>query len=620
MADKEIKYINKDYTDFKSSLINFAKVYYPNSYNDFNEGSPGMLFIEAASYVGDVLSFYLDNQLKEMMMPYAEETKNVIALSQAMGRKPILSAISTTTLDVFQVIPATGDNNELPEYNYALKIENLEVSSEQDRSIVFRASDDIDFSVSNDFSPTEITVYELSNNIPSFYLLKKSVPAVSGKKMSRDFYFGTPEKYSKLVLPDSDIIEIISVISGGYNWYEVPYLSQETITEEILNTSDYDPMLSTNNKEVPFLLRIKKVPRRYITKINSDGKYELQFGSGVLDTNEDIILQNSLNIRNKALKDNSNLNFLDPSNFLKTSSYGLAPSQTTLTVTYVVGTGDINLNVAQGDLVNISNIKFRNDEREYGESNSGEVRLLRICKNSVGVINSEPAIGASSVEGISEIRDNAMAFYASQGRAVTKADYAVRVLSMNPKYGKIAKAFVANDTLYNNITDTTTTNMNTLNLFCLCYDRNNYLTQLNAAIKQNIKTYLSAYRISTDAVNIIDAYIINIGIRFEIYVKTNYNKKEVIYNAIQALKTFFNIQNWQIGQPIIMNDVYNVIEKVDGVKFCPLVEIECKYNGDYSINFYDIKQATINEILYPSLDPSIFEVKYPGKDIVGKAL
>ena len=161
-----------------------------------------------------------------------------------------------------------------------------------------------------------------------------------------------------------------------------------------------------------------------------------------------------------------------------------------------------------------------------------------------------------------------------------------------------------------------------MNMYVLGYNASNQLTELNQAVKENLKNYLNYYRILTDAVNIKDAFIINIGINFEITVLPNYNSNEVLLKCVNELKNYFSIDKWQINQPIIKSAITNIIGNIQGVQTVVGSEITNLYKSEngYSGNVYDLTPATKNGIIYPSLDPSIFEVKFPNQDIRGRVV
>ena len=659
---KSISYIGKDFATLKQNLIEFTKTYFPNTYSDFNESSPGMVFVEQAAAIGDMLSFYQDTQLKESMLSYATERKNVIALAQSLGYKPKITTPAVTTLNIYQLIPATGVGvNNTPDESYYLKIKDgLEVESASDSNIIFRTVDSIDFANPTD---RELDVYERDvDGTPLKYLITKKVKAISATEKTTSIQFDDDSDYPSRTLTDTDIISIVSITEeDGSKWYEVPYLAQESIFVEQANIESNTGELSVSSSVVPYILEVQKVPRRYSVKVNSDNTMDLQFGTGN-NSNDETLLPNTKNIGLGLANSVSRLNQgIDPSNFLKTNTFGIAPTNKTLIVKYLVG-GGISSNVNTEDLTRIKRIEFEEDLLAVEDAS-----IYNEIKNTVAVENIEAAVGGRGSETIEEIRQNALATFGSQNRAVTRQDYVVRALSMPERYGSVAKVYVSPDGEIDNnspssilsspqniaefvnvvqsLQTATTQQIQTelvkylnqkktsigevnnpfaINMYVLSYDQNKKLTLLNKAVKQNLKTYLGEYRMVTDAVNIIDGFVINIGVDFEIVVYSNYNKREVLTNCLTELQDYFNIDNWTFNKPINISELELILANVDGVMSVPMVKISniCRSdnNENYSPNRYNIDEATKGKIVYPSLDPSIFEVKYPNKDIKGRAL
>ena len=620
---KDVSYLGKDFSQFKKNLIDFSKQYFPTTYTDFNESSPGSLFIEMAAYVGDVLSFYADNNLKESLLEQASERSNIYDIARALGYRPLNVVPAHVTLDIFQIVPAVGSGASIqPDFNYALSIKPGMRIKQAAGTSIFRTLDSIDFGFSSSFNPTEITVYESDPNTlqPTYYLLKKQAPAVSGDVKIASFTFNTPVAYDKIVLPETNIIEIISVTeSDGDNWYEVPYLAQDTIFESIPNLAENDPDLSVYRSSSPSLLKLKKTAKRFITRLRSDNRLELQFGAGISDNNDEELVPNPTNVGNglSALRRNVDVD-IDPSNFLYTRTYGQAPSNTTLTITYTVGNG-IADNVPANVLTSIDFIEYDDD---INSTNS--ISIVNFVKNTIAVTNPNPATGAKTADSLQDIKNNAMASFATQNRLVTRDDYIIRAYSMPAKYGSIAKAYIVPDDqiAQTDYQGTRIPNPLAMNLYVLGFNQSKQLVALNNAVKNNLQTYLDYYRILTDAVNIKDAFVINIGLDFEISVLSNYNSNEVLLNCINALKQFFDIDRWQINQPIILSDVFNVLVNTKGVQSVVNVNFKNLYDSDqgYSGNVYDLNAATKNNVIYPSLDPSIFEVKFLNRDIRGRVV
>jgi len=617
---KDVRYLNKDFSQFRANLIEFSKNYFPNTYNDFNESSPGMMFMEMASYVGDVLSYYTDNQLKESFLQSAGERGNVLALAANVGYKQKNKIPATVDLDVFQLLPAkTTVDGKVPDWDYALTLNEGMVVRSETTNVEFRTLSLINFKVSSSFDPTEVSIYQVNDNdqTPNFYLLKKKVKAIAGTLVTETFDFGPAKRFDKILLNPTDAIEVVSVVDSDLNkWTEVPYLAQDTMFEAISNTVQNDPELSAYT-DVPYLIKLKKTSRRFITRFRSDSKLELQFGPGLSDNDDEEIIPNPDNV-------GSSLNGLqtqfdrpiDPSNFMYTKTYGLAPSNTTLTVTYTIG-GGIESNVQSYTLKNIANVVYSVDSQNLDNV------LLNQIKASVACTNPNPAIGGKSEESIEEVRQNAMANFASQQRMVTDQDYVIRAYSMPARFGSVAKAYVIQDQQLNpDNGQEMVPNPLAINLYTLGYDGNSNLTTLNAAVKENLKTYINQYRILTDAINIKNAYIINIGVKFEIITLPEYNSNDVLIKCINKLKSIFDSKVWQINQPIVLSKIYTELDKVEGVQSVTSIKIANLFDSKtgYSGNVYDIDAATKAGVIYPSLDPSIFEIKFPNNDIIGKVV
>jgi hypothetical protein len=627
MADlvkKDIRYLSRDFSSMKQNLIDFAKNYFPDTYQDFNEASPGMMFLEMAAYVGDVLSYYTDVNLQESLILQASERQNILNIAQSLGYKPKTNIASNVKLDVFQIVPSIGgvSPNNRPDFSYAFAIEPGMVVLSDNRNIVteFRTIDYLDFKFSSSIDPTEVTVFEVDNitNVPTYYLLKKSVNAVSGVIKTKTYSFADPKPYDKIELEDDNIIDILyGIDSDGNKWYHVPYLAQDTIFEPTPNISRNDKQLSVYREETPYLLKLRKISRRFITTQLDNGKIAIQFGAGVSNLDDEILIPNPDLIGSSlvGIETATSLD-IDPSNFLYTKTYGLAPNNTDITIYYTVG-GGIKDNVPSDTITRVKTRGIVLDETGLS------IPLYRQVLGSLAVTNPEPAVGAKESETVDEIRQNALAYFASQNRAVTKEDYIVRTYSLPQKYGAIAKAYITKD---DQLTQDSIYNVDrvvnplALNLYVLGYDSFGKLTNINDATKENLKLYLGYHRMLTDAINIKEAFVINIGVEFEIITMPDQNGNQVILRCINRLKQYFDIRKWQINQPIVISNIFTELDKVEGVQTVVDVRITnlTDINSGYYPNAYDILGATKDGIIFPSLDPSIFEVRYPDNDIIGK--
>ena len=615
--DKDVKYLSKDYNSFRNQLIEFAQTYFPNNFNDFSEGNPGMMFLEMAAYVGDVLSFYTDTQLRESFLTLAQTNENLYNLAYTMGYRPKVTTAASTILDISQLVPSKLDEGVYkPDYNYALTVkENSTFTSTEEST--FYITDDVRFGFSSSFNPTNISIYQYDTlGNPEYYLLKKSVQAISAERNTQTFTVGDPERFRTLTLFGANVISIESIVdSDGNEYTEVPYLAQDTVFEEVENTAANDPRLNQFNQQTPYLLKLKKVPRRFISRVRPNNQLEIQFGAGVSDKADEQIIPNPDNI-GLGIKDGRDQldRAYDPSNFLYTKAYGQVPSNTTLTVTYLIG-GGLASNVN-------SNTIIKPGELTINSNPNLNTSMLNFIKSTVTSTNIEAAKGGGGGDSIEDIRLNAAATFSAQQRTVTKEDYIIRTLSMPSQFGRVAKAYITQD---DQISPLTTEpgripNPLALNLYTLGYDFNKKLTNLNTATKTNLSNYLEQYRMLTDAVNIKNAFVINFKLDFEITVFKNYSNQRVLLECITELQNYFNIDKWQINQPILISEVKNLIGGVEGVQTVEKTVFENVSGTEigYSQYKYGFGKATKNEVIYPSMDPSIFELKYPNTDIKGR--
>lgn len=612
MADQKvnINYLNKDFNQFKTSLVDYAKTYFPTVYNDFTPSSPGMMFMEMSAYIGDVLSFYLDNQIQETFLQYTRQQNNLYELAYMMGYRPKTTSVATVDIDVYQQVPANGSE---PDYNYALFVKpNTALSATSTVTVPFLIQDSIDFTFSSSTDPTEVTLYRTS---PDYFLLKKTRKAISAEIKTQIFSITSIEKFKTLEISGPNIIGILDIVdSDGNTWYEVPYLAQETIYDTIKNTNINNPTFSSDSGNTPYLLQLKKVQRRFVTRFTNPTTLQIQFGAGTNTSNTDEeITPNPDNVGLGLPYKQSKLNIaFSPANFLFTDTYGIAPYNTSLTVRYLVG-GGLQSNVPNGTITNITN---KSTNFQFQQTGLDQVTAQYVY-DSIFADNFIGASGGGAGDSDDDIRLKSLGTFITQQRTVTQDDYLIRALSLPSEYGNIAKVYIESEKLSNLLPGEIPS---ILNLFVLSYNIDKKLETPSNALKQNLSTYLSQYRMINDSIKIKDAFIINIGVDFEITVLPQYNNNLVLTSCIAALKDYFNIDKWQINEPILLKDLYILLDKIEGVQTVKTVNITNKSDLDYSIFSYDIKGATQNNIIYPSLDPMIFEVKYPDSDIKGRVV
>lgn len=631
---KQVKYVNKDFSDFKKSLVEFTKFYFTETYQDFSDASPGSIFLDMASYVGDVLSYYTDYSFKENLLAHAEEKENLVSLAQGFGYKPQLVTPAICTVSMSALIPADSvgalDTKYLPRFSAGTSFTATTFSD----SGTYITQDICDF---GDAIDREVKPFSLDSNtdLPSEYVVSKPIKAVGANEKEFKMTVGTPEKYLKIELPEDNIVDIKSVTDAeGNTWHQVDNLSQDYVFQDTLvNITDSTVMPLYSIKTV-------KVNRRFVVRINRDMKTELVFGSGTGDLSDiyehpdyrtvydDNYLQNMTNVA------------LDTINFTTGNSFGLAPGDTTLTITYRVATG-LKSNVSAGAINKVNNLIVANETSIF---TTAEQTVWNGMLSSVSVVNDEAARGGGSTPTIEEIRQSALGFVNAQRRIVTSTDYEKRVLSMPAKYGTVAKAFVMKDdaiTQIQQFNQQEVENWRTLdpeddielvvnkplntniNLYILGLDSNKRLTTLNNTIKNNIKQFLKGYRLMTDRINILDAFRVSIGVDYSIVVYKGFMTADVLVRCHDRIRKYFDVDRWQINQPIIVDELMVEIAKVEGVQAVPSLTFNNKYQqrdgSDYATYTYNLEGNTKDRIVYPSADPCIFELRYPQTDIVGTA-
>jgi len=613
-----ISYLNKNFSSLKADLISYAQSYYPTVYNDFSQASPGSMFIEMAAYVGDVLSFYLDNQIQETFVQYAKQPNNLYTLAYMLGYRPKVTSAAIVNLDVYQQVPAkTVGGQPYPDFSYALTIQQgMQVQSNVNSSAYYFVGNIIDFTTSSSLNPTTVSVYQVNgSSVPTSYLLQKSTQAISGQVKNQSFSFSTAQRFSTVTINDSNIISIISAIdSNGNNWYEVPYLAQDYILTPVTNTATNYPSLNQYQNQVPYIIQKIQAPNRFVSRFTSNNTLTIEFGPGINSVADTAVLPNPNNV--SVGFTGGGLSYLssswDPTDFVTTQTYGVAPNNVTITFSYLAG-GGASSNVGIGELTKVVSYNA------IGNPNT-------TYSNTLVTNNVSSSVGGGDADTVDELRMNILAEFPTQWRAVTQQDYLARVLCMPPIYGKVSKAYVTkNDQTFSNYVNGDPAQQNPLliTLYVLGLDTNGNLAEPTPALLQNIQTYVQDYRMLTDAIKIEQAYIVNIGVNFDVVILPNFNGQDVISRCITALQDFFNIENWQINQPIILTNIYSLLDQISGVqtvKNISITNLTDPTGATYSQYAYDISGATVNNVIYPSLDPCIFEVLYPNNDIQGRVV
>ncbi len=610
--ERSIKYLNRDFQSFRRDLIDFSQAHHSGVFQDYNETSPGMALMDFASYVGDVLSYYQDMQFEELKQDSARQIENVTAFAKRLGYRPSGKRAARGILSTIVEVPATTLNGErVPDELYC-PILRKGSRAQGPNGVSFETLSDVHFSAS---APTESTdetrivtgsQFDASTGLPTYFAVRKAVEVVAGETKTDIVSIDRFEAFKTIELSNEDVLEVLSVVdSDGNTWTEVDYLPQEVVFDSITNEGD-------DSSAVPYVMKLKAVPRRFITDRDpTTNKTSLIFGSGDGINFDDELIPN---IANYALPLAGRSDFttfsLDPQNFLKTRTLGLSPFNTTLTITYRVG-GGLQTNVPPKSIGSFSDATL-----EFTSTNLDPVRKSDVV-GSIECINVKKTDGGAPEETISEIKANSAAFFAAQNRVVTREDYIARVFSLPAKFGKVSKAFVRKDAI----------NALALDIHVATLDENDHIAQATPTLIQNIKRYLSSYRMLTDAVNLLQTDIINLRVEFGVVISPKFNRNEVLAKCLSTLRDFFKNSNMQIGQPIIFSDINALLKPIVGVISVYDIRIRNVFGTldglDYSDNYgnsvrFDVQSATQSGILYCP-ENSIFQIKFPGKDISGES-
>lgn len=599
---RAIRYLSRDFESFKRDFVEHLRTYFPDTVQDFNESSAGQVLVELAAFMGDNLSFYMDRQFQESYTATARLAKNLFKHAKQLGFKTFGKTAAVGELDAFLKVPATTFNEQIiPNMQYAGTIKKgAKLKSKS--GVTFETTADIDFSTVdiNDLLYTQPGDLDSTTSAPiNFVLRKTEVPVKAGETKSTTFSVGTYQAFKKLTISEEDVIEIISVTdSEGNDWYEVDFLAQDTIFTSTVNTS-------SDATNVPYVLKLKSVPYRFVTEYNvATNKTSLIFGTGDAQSFDGNLIPNLGDISLPLFgKDSFSDLFLDPQNFLKVRTLGLAPINTTLTVKYRVGGGETT-NIGTQELVTVVSSVF-----DVGNSTLSQASVKDVG-NSFEVLNMNAIQGGKNQLTNEEVRQLIPAHFATQNRMVNIADFVARALSMPARFGSVFRANARVSAL----------NKNAVELIVLSRNSSGNVTVAPGDLKTNLKRYLGRYRMMTDAIEILDGEVINFSVDFGILSAPEVNNSEVLSNCIDALKEFFDVEKWQINQPINQTDIIRLLADVPGVlsvsrlRFSNIVGV---VDGrQYSTTSHNFKKNTQNGIIYAK-ENAIFELKFSGRDITG---
>jgi hypothetical protein len=588
-----IKYTSRDFNTIKQDLVEYAKRYYSDTYKDFSEAGFGSMMLDTVAYVGDILSFYLDYNVNESFLDTAIEYNNVLRMGRQMGFHFKGSPISSGLATFFIIIPANSRGDQ-PDTDYIPILKRGSIFSSDD-GVAFTLNEDLNFA-DPDNETVVATVNSDNGNITS-YAVKMVGQVISGQSYEEKITVGDFQKFLRVKLNGSNISEVISITDAlGNEYYEVDYLSQDVVYRTAINNDN-------NRAKNPSAFRPFAVPRRFTTELLGDTTI-LQFGFGSeRDVTTDPLVDPSKVILKVHAKDYvSDISF-DPSNLISTDKFGVAPSNTTLTVTYLANTTSF-VNVAANGLINSVEPRF-----DFENITSLDNIKLSNVVNSLEVTNDEPIMGDVTYPTIDELKERIYNVFATQNRAVTALDYKSMCYSMPPKYGAIKRVNVIKDpgSLKRN-----------LNIYVLSEDSIGNFATANSTIKNNLKEWINQGRMLNDTVDILDGKIINIGIEFDAVSTIESNPYEVLNQVVASLSDYYN-RKFEIGESFYIGDIFSHINRMPGIVDVTRVKVMQKtglgYANEVLFNVDDNMSEDDRYIVVP--DNAVLEIKYPTQDIKG---
>lgn len=593
-----INYTSRDFDSIRNDLLNYVKKYYPNDFKDFNEASFGSIILDLVAYTGDILSYYTDFNFNETNLETAIKFENVVNLARKLGYKYSPTYASHGLLTFYILVPVSN-NGISPNRNY-MPILRRGSKFGTSSGKIFTLTEDVNFANTEN----EIVVGQVDSNTgaPLTYAVKAYGRCISGQLAVFQVATGNYQRFRRIKIPGTNITEIVSVFdANGNKWYEVDSLTQNTI---------YIPIINRNSDKytVPNLIKPVKINKKFIVERDFSNVY-LRFGSGATDTNDSLLDPSkiALNIFGRNYISDQTI---DPSNLVQSDTMGVDPTSTTLFIVYRINNQN-DVNTGTNTVTSVIDATF-----DYPDKQNLSNTTINTVNGTLEVNNDFPISGDTTEQTIEEIKLRAYGSFSSQDRAVTKEDYIALVYKMPPQFGSIKRV--------NLVQDRDSINQRNLNMYVISdttVSGINYLTTTTDSIKQNIKEWISSKKMINDTVDIFDAKIINFGVKFTVtaFPETG-NKYSTYRSSVEAIKKLYT-NKFEIGEPILISDIYKVLKDVPEVLDVNDVSILLRSGINYSNTNFNIDNQTSNDgrVIYCPYD-SIFELKYFDKDILGEVI
>ena len=602
---RQRRYLNKEFDSFKQDLLEYARTFYPDRIADFSDASLGGLLLDLPSYIGDVMSFYLDHQFTELDADTAVETVNIEKLLKGAGVDIVGASPAVVNESFYVEVPAQTTNNLVTPRADVIPIIEDGTSVLSDNGTQFNLVDTLDYtlrdSVSNELL-CDIAVGATSDDgTPETFILKLDGICISGFRTQETFSLGNFVAFKQITLSNANVTEIESIYDSlGNTYYEVTNLSQDVVYRGITNLNEDSELVKESLEVVP-------APYRFTKTVNLDTRTTvLTFGGGDATTLEDDVIPDpstfAIPLYGKTTFTRLSIN---PQQLINTKTLGVVASNCSLTVNYRYG-GGLSHNAEPNTIKSQKTLRVTFPNNPPGA-------IASQVRSTIEVINKRAASGGDDAPSIDDLKIQIPAVRNSQSRIVTKNDLLARVYTMPSNFGRVFRAGVRSNP--NNPLAT--------QLFIISRDADSRLITSPDTLKNNLKRYLNDYRMISDAIDILDARIINIKLNFEVVTDPTANKKVILQQIIQKFKTYFDIKNFQIDQPIVLQDITNIIFNtlgvisINNVKFDNLVGLNS--NRSYNDVYFDVQSNTIKGLVIPP-PGGIFEVRFLDFDIIGKAI
>ena len=587
-----INYTNREFQGIRKDLLQIAERHYPDTFQDFSQASFGSIMVDNLAYVADQLSFYLDYNVNETFLDTAYQYENIIRHGRTLGYKDNGRASTFGKVALYVLVPASPTGLG-PDRRY-IPILKKGSSFSSDTGLNYVLTENVDFS-----EPKTQVIAARSNTTtgaPTFYAIKTYGNVVSGRFGSERVVVGAYERFKTITLSTANISEIISVFDEqGNEYYEVEYLAQDLIFKEVSN-SNY------KNDNVPSILKPFLASRKFAVN-RSRNSVTLQFGSGKSGESNVVAdpAEVAMDVFGKTYVTNTTF---DPSRLTKNESMGIVPSDTTLTINYR-STNPTNSNLAVGALTRVKSALL-----DFEDRNNLSATSVSEVISSIEVSNEEPIVGDVTNPTSSEIKRRIFDTFPTQNRAVTQADYENMIYRMPSKFGSIKRCSAQRDP------DSRRRN---INIYVISEDNFNNLTLANNTIKNNLKTWMNNYRMLSDTIDVLDAFIINYGIEFVVRPSIGADRFTLVDECINILRDKYTNEKLFIGEHIDVAGIYTTLSGVEGVLSVSNIKIVNKNGSNYSSTQFDINENTSpdgSSIIVPR--NAVAELKFPTVDIVGK--